>query len=174
MLITLAAALLALASAGVVAWGLTAPTSTTLDHTQLQKVPRPPAPNAGGDNGSETDPPRATDRTGRTLSELQRVCAIDLRRPLFDPPAPVNTDTGPAEPTRVPMTAVLSATVIENGKSMAIFKTRDGKFEVCPIGGGFEEPGGKLVVTGIEGRSVQITWNDKPHTLEVPRPGSSR
>ncbi len=140
------AALLAFAVA-IMAWALLAP-------YDQQSVLR-----EAGQVGA-TSPPMASPRL--PLSSFAAVWELDLRRPLVD--KPVNARVPPATPP-APLDLQLTGTIIEQGRSLAVFAGRDGKVELKGVGEAFR--GGEVLL--IEQDRVKIRYKGELVTLTLKK-----
>lgn len=114
-----------------------------------------------------------SDHKGRGVpppAELQRVCAIDLRRPLFDSAASAATQTAAAAPV-APASSValrLIGTLIETDHSMAVFVKADGSIVVRGLGQKIDDPAGPATVAVIEYRKVSVQIRGESVDLILP------
>ena len=160
-LIWLAAAIVTLGSVALVACALAFPPEVT---------PGAPGSRLGP---ARTNPGRADalsegtpDNHRASLDTLARLCATDLRRPLYDPPPP----PPPPPPTQA-MTVQLVGTISEPGHEMAIFRKSDGTIALCGPGESVADVGGAVMVTNVTQEKVTVTYGNKTHELVVaPRP----
>ena len=91
------------------------------------------------------------------------VWSTSLRRPLVDPPKPVAAAATQAPAP--PLTVKLTGTVIEQGRSLAMFVTAAGKIELRGVGEVIE--GAK--VTEITDEGVRIEHNGRSVMMELPK-----
>ncbi len=141
-----ASALLAFAVA-IMAWALFAP-------YDQQSVLR-----EAGQVGAASRP---TASSRLPLSSFAAVWELDLRRPLVDKPvmARVSPATAPA-----PLDLQLAGTIIEQGRSLAVFAGRDGKVELKAVGEVFR---GREVLR-IEQDRVNVRYNGEQVTLTLKK-----
>lgn len=100
-----------------------------------------------------------------SLEALQVLGAIDLRRPLRDPPAVVIT---PA-----PLTAQLLGTMYEQAnpdQSMAMFKMADQSVRWFKAGQTFQDPVGEVTVSVVSDQTVKVVYREQERELVVNRP----
>jgi hypothetical protein len=115
-------------------------------------------------------------QTGRTafapqsaLDELQRLSAVDLRAPLFDPPPAL-----PAPAAEVPvahrstMTLRLVGTIVEPGHSMAMFQKPDGSIALCAQGQSIDEAAATVTVTHVSHHRVTVQFAGQSIELDLP------
>ena len=72
----------------------------------------------------------AGDDESRQLAELQQLCSLDLRKPLFEGPKALQAASAPPLPQST-MTVRLVGMVDEPGHSMAMFQKSDGAIVLC-------------------------------------------
>lgn len=131
---------------------------------------RPPAhPSVAASPSTPEEDRRATERSVTVplvpLTRLAAACAIDLRRPLYDPPPPKPVPP-PPPPPEPPLAVKLSGTVIEpGGYSRAMLRSPDGKLQMAKVG---DDCGGAKVVSIEQGR-VEVMHNGKPVMLVVEK-----
>jgi hypothetical protein len=117
------------------------------------------APTARPTTGPATAPLRET----LTPEQIDAVAALDLRRPLFDPPPAPPAIEGPTVAAAEPEPATLAGTVIEPGHSYAIFVTPAGTNEVRTVG---ESTSGREVLR-IEDNQVTLRAGDRTTVVRV-------
>jgi len=126
-------------------------------------------PHAGDDaNAASANRPAASGP--EFLSQLQRLCAADLRRPLQDPP-PAPGSRGPrGRPGAGSVGAVkLIGTADEPGHSMAVFLAPGGAIEVCGEGQSFKlSGGGEVTVVAVDPNKVAVQIDGRRHELVMP------
>jgi hypothetical protein len=157
----LGAALVMLAGVSVAAWGLAAP-------VRVQTRPEDAAaPGSKAALSSAEASRQATGRdSARLLAALQQLCAMNLRRPLYDPPP-----TPPPPRPEPSMTVRLVGTINEPGHSLAMFQKPNGAIELCGLGESIDDEGLAVTVTRIEGGKVTVRYADELHELVVgPKP----
>jgi hypothetical protein len=162
--IGLVAGLVGLAGLAILAAAVAVPLETGAPE------PAPQAPAVGpppDDRGADQTPGASRP----TLGELARVSAMDLRRPLHDPPA--TAAAAPKAASAVPMTVRLVGTIVEPGHSMAVFRKADGSFELCAQGESVTDAGGAVTVTGVAPEKVTVEYAGQAQELAVP-PGPPR
>lgn len=147
------------------AWGLFLPVEVPADGRPASG--RPAAPRVAPRSASDARP---ADRSVK-LVDLQRVCAIDLRSPLYEDR---QTDTSPAEtavrPPRSPMAARLVGTVSEAGHSVALFQMPDGSIALCGVDQTIDDRGGPVMVTAIEPYRVTVQYAGGTQVLTLTPP----
>jgi hypothetical protein len=94
-----------------------------------------------------------------TLEELRNVCAIDLRRPLVDGPAPVMT-AAPA--------FSVSAMFEESGHSVVVLTKPGGATEMCAVGDSFNDARGKVTVRSITSEVVTLECSGCSFEVCIP------
>ena len=146
MLWGLATALLTFAVA-TVAWALLAPYDERAVVRQAGQV-------------AASSPPTASPRL--PLSSFAAVWELDLRRPLVD--KPVNARVPPVTPP-APLDLQLTGTIIEKGRSLAVFAGRDGKVELKGVGEVFR--GGEVLL--IEQDRVKVRYKGEQVTLTLKK-----
>ncbi len=104
-------------------------------------------------------------RRAVTLADLQRVCGVDLRRPLGEAPPAAGAASG--APAASPMTLRLVGTVNEPGHSVAMFQKPDGAMELCGLGQSIDDAGGAVTVTRIEAQKVTVQYGSQVLELAV-------
>jgi hypothetical protein len=100
------------------------------------------------------------------VAQLQQLCGLDLRRPLYDPPQVAMSQPAAGGG---PMTARLIATADEPDHSIAVFQKSDGSVEMCGQGQSFEDAGGTVTVTRIESQKVIVQYAGGVQELVVPQ-----
>jgi hypothetical protein len=166
--IYLASGLIAAIGLAVAAWALATPVEIARPADASGDAPGP-APGRTGAAGPSYRQPGEGD--GISRDELARLCARDLRRPLFAPEPTVEQAEKP-EPRpqpRRPMSAQLVGTIVEPGRSMAVFRMSDGSFELCGTGESIEDPGGEVKVRNIEPYEVTVNYASQTRTLTIER-----
>jgi hypothetical protein len=165
--IGLAAALVAVGGLAVLAAGLSLP---------LGVETNPPAMHIAG-AGAAAAPagaptPNGAEGSTPALAELQRLCAMDLRRPLHDSARPLSRGrSGPKVAPKPTMSVRLIGTVNEPGHSMAMFQKRDGSIALCAEGQSVDDAAAKVTVIRIEHQKVTVRHNGRSRELLVaPRP----
>jgi hypothetical protein len=157
--IGLVAGLVGLAGLAVLVGAVAAPLETA--------APGPaPQPPAGGPPTDQRGADQTPDASRPTLGELARVSAMDLRRPLWDPPA--TAAAAPNAASAVPMTVRLVGTIVEPGHSMAVFRKADGSFELCAQGESVTDAGGAVTVTAVAPEKVTVEYAGQAQELAVP------
>lgn len=96
-----------------------------------------------------------------SLKELQLAFAVDLRRPLVDPPPPPAPVNAPVET----LSLKLAGTVIEPGHCRAMLQWPDGKVALKRVG---DEAGGATLLS-IESGSATFLFQGHPVTLNVEK-----
>ena len=162
-----AAVATALAAAAVLAGGLGLP--VRVDSPQGQPggaATRALAPPA-------TSQPAGADDESRQLAELQQLCSLDLRKPLFEgPPVP---QAGPAPPPQQStMTVRLVGLVDEPGHSMAMFQKNDGAIVWCAQGESVLDSGVPVMVTRIDPPKVTVLRAGVTLEMALPPPPTSQ
>ena len=159
-IIWLAAAVVASAGAATLVWGLALPVNIAVDgSTSHAETPGAGDLLAGAARNAPVHPMVS-------LDELQRVCGLDLRRPLGEAPMAASGVTG--GPAKSPMTLRLVGTVNEPGHSMAMFQKVDGSIELCALGQSIDDAGGTVTVTRIEEQKVVVQYGAQSLELVVP------
>jgi hypothetical protein len=164
-LIGLAAALAGAAAVAILAAGLGLPVEVAVP----EPAPGAGVAAAGAPDGGKADAARAA-RGRPPLAEFERLAALDLRRPLYDPPA--EPRVAAAHPA-TPLTVRLIGTVNEPGHSMAMLRKADGSVAVCALGEGVDAAGGRVTVTGIGHRKATVRYGGRSHELVAPPPGKA-
>jgi len=124
----------------------------------------------------DVKPVRAADDTQSNvarsvdLNDLQRLCAMPLRRPLFDAPKPQATRTTTAQPVTQPMTARLVGIALEPGYSVALFQKQDGTMAICAVGESFKDGSADVTVKQVTATQVTVHHAGRPLQLPVPVP----
>jgi hypothetical protein len=163
-LIGLAAAFVGLAGVAVLAAGLGVPVQVAADESAAPAEPVV-APVAPSDASAE----QKDAESHVALSELQRLCRIDLRKPLFDVPALPSTAGAASNPSSASsLGARLVGTVVELGHSMAMFQKRDGSIELCAEGQSLDDAGGKITVLRIEYMKATVQVAGRMFNLVIP------
>ena len=148
---------------GVLALVLLVPAELSSPASPVTSLPQP-----GVENREQIDPaPQAI-----SPELLQAASAMDLRKPLFDPPPPLTpAQAGAASaPTPTMASVRLVGTINEPGHSMAMFQKADGTIQVCATGDSIDDAGGKLTVTRIEGLKVTVQWGGQQRQLILDQP----
>lgn len=110
----------------------------------------------------------ASDRSpgsGLTKEQLQVFAAINLRRPLQDPP--------PVVVAPPPMQARLLGTIYEPAnpdQSRALFQLGDGSQRFFKAGQQFNEPGGVVIVKHVGDQAASVEYRDEQRELKVGSP----
>ena len=94
------------------------------------------------------------------LEHLSEVWALNLQRPLYDPPKPVIKKKEFKPP---PLAVRLLGTVIEPGNSQAILMARDGQIHFMRAGDELDH----VKIEAVEPTQVRILYYDQPQTLSV-------
>jgi hypothetical protein len=145
-------------AAAVVWWGLVAPLGPDeLAVADVEHVNGLPVATAVDAHSDAADP--------LAVDTYRTVWALDLQRPLFDPPPP----PVPTPPPPPPLTAKLQGTIIEPGYSRAIFTTPSGQTQLLAVGQTVE---GGAQVLAIERDLVRVRYLDREMELRVESPGS--
>lgn len=151
-LLWVTAALCIAAAVTVVTLGVLAPFTTTNATPQRLAAPEARA------ESKDSRAPRAA---------LELVADLDLRRPLFDPPPPPPPAlvTAPLPPAMdlPPEPVTLAGTIIEQGRSYAIFITPAGAMEVRAVG----EKTGTAEVVSIDDNSVTLSAGGRNFIVKV-------
>jgi hypothetical protein len=137
----------------VLAWGVLWPA----------RVVEPAAEGAGTTraNASAGD----VSQSGPTLDELRALGALDLRRPLRDPP--------PIVVTPPPLSAVLLGTVQDSAdpsQSMAYFRLADNTERWFKPGQQFQDPAGTVTVDAVGNQKATVTYRDTRHDITANTP----
>ncbi len=146
----------ALASTGVIAWTLIIPCAVDIDNPKDRSAS--PATLASPTPGASTTLP--------TVAELNAVAKRPWQRPLYDP-KPVVAPPPPPKPVP-PFTAKLTATIIEPGRSVAIFVTREGETAFCTVGQQIAE----AEVVAVKQNAAELKYHGKPLHLTVKDGGA--
>ncbi len=155
-LISLTAAVIAVAAIATLVVGLSAPVDIEAAPTTRLSVD-----DANPDTASDPN----TETNKLTLTDLRRVSSLDLRRPLFEDPTPAVTQTQ-AQPT-VPLNLTLVGTVQEDGHSMAMLRKADGSITVCAEGATLDNPAGTITIKQVETDRVTLIHRGLPRVLEI-------
>jgi len=138
------------ASAVTIVWGLCSPYGVVDTHA-------PPSTRMGDfAEGPRTHRP--------VLATFGSVWNLNLRRPLYDQPARVAAKPTPKTPA---LPARLVGTVIEPGRSVAMFITKAGKIELLGIG----ETVGNMEVLAITHESATVRHASRTIELTVEQEG---
>ncbi|MFN3166627.1 MAG: hypothetical protein ACE37H_06140 [Phycisphaeraceae bacterium] len=138
----------------VLGWGVLSPA----------RVAEPTAKPGGTTRTNAADPADASTR-GPTLQQLHGLGALDLRRPLRDPP--------PVVVTPPPLSARLLGTVqdaADPGQSMAYFRLSDGTERWVKPGQRFEDPAGTVTVDAVGNQQATVTYRETQHELTASTP----
>jgi hypothetical protein len=127
--------------------------------------PPPPQPVAG-----DTGPPlvlEAADETAIALSAFEGIWALQLRRPLYDPPPPA-PPPAPAPPPPPPPPAIhLMGTIVEPSHTIGIFVLQGGKMELRRAG----EKAGDVEIVKVEAERATILHHGREIVLEIAKEG---
>jgi hypothetical protein len=157
-----ATAATALSGVVVLAAGLLTPMQAVVDVAGARPSVAAATPASG-----PGERPKAPGVAGLTLEELQSLCAMDVRKPLFDAP-PGSAAQGPAKPTANALSVRLLGTVDEPGHSMAILQGANGEIEVCGEGQKTDDASGGVTVLRIDHQKVTVTQGAQSYELVVP------
>jgi hypothetical protein len=150
-----------LAAAVVLAGGLVFPVRVDVPHGQ------PGGPAAPATASAATSQQAAGgDDESRQLAELQQLCSVDLRKPLFE--APKVLRAAPVLPPLPAMTVRLVGLANEPGHSMAMFQKPDGSIVWCAPGESVDDASGPVTVTRIEPPKVVVQCAGVSHDLTPP------
>lgn len=142
-------AALLLGAVVVLAWGVLVPVRVDVPAPSVAKLPDKPLD--GGNSLAGALP---------TPDALSALGAIDLRRPLKDPP--------PVVVTPPPLAAQLRGTIYESAnpdQSMAMFKLQDGSERWFRAGQQFDDPVGKVMINRVGDQRVTVTYRGKEREL---------
>jgi len=158
-LMAFAAATLAVGAVAIVVGGLLLPVDEVGDRspTQNEHV------ETVGDSAEENAPP-----AGPSMEELQRLCAIDLRKPLDADSADAAPES--AASAGAPLPVQLIGTIHEPGHSMAMLRKANGTIEVCAEGDRVEEGAVSVQVTRVERDKITVKFDGASRELVVPPP----
>lgn len=146
--IGLAAAFVGLGGGAVLMVGLSLPVQSKTYE------PETPVRPAGTAAPAETAGVRETGTSLPPLAELQRLGAMDLRKPLYGSSSV--GEVGPTSPPASPMAVRLVGTINERGHSMGIFQKQDGSIEVCAQGRSFDDAGAVIRIVKVEDQKVTV------------------
>jgi hypothetical protein len=157
-----------LAAAIVLAGGLTMP-------VRVDAPQRQPGGLAARSTASTATSRRAGggDDEGRQLAELQRLCSLDLRKPLFGSPAASQAAPAP-QPQQPTMTLRLVGLVNEPGHSMAMFQKTDGSIVFCAQGESVVDAGVPVTVIRIDPPKVTVQRAGTSLELALPPPPTTQ
>lgn len=156
------AALVGLGGLALLAWGLVDRVEVG---SQNDPASRAPVPDQAADGPASDDPAPARFE----IAELQRLCARDLRRPLFDPAPKLAEKTATKKAAaKANLSVKLIGTVSEPGHSMAMLLKSDRTFAWCAEGQSIEDRGIELTVTKVDSDRVTVRYGGKVHELELP------
>ena len=166
------ATVLAVCAGGVLIAGLCAPVGVEVASSKPSQrgggAAAASRPAAGDANDTLASGSGAIAASGpEFLVQLQQLCGMGLRRPLFDPP-PEPALQGRNTRPGAGLSVRLIGTADEPGHSMAVFQKADGAIEVCGEGQSFELPGGVLTVVTIEPDKVAVQYAGRRHELVIP------
>ena len=162
-LILSAAALVALGAVIVLAVGLRRPVVDAGGASSVGNDDRDATAAASAPSEASLEESRQAD-----LAQLQQLCGLDLRRPLYDPP-PASASASQPMAGGTPMTARLIATADEPDHSIAVFQKSDGSLEMCGQGQSFQDAGGIVTVTRIDHQKVVVQYAGGAQELVVPQ-----
>ncbi len=162
-MILLAAAVIALGAAAILAWAVLAPVRVEPGKPNIGKFSsgaKNPVGGAVGENADITD--------NLALNELQRLCSMNLRRPLYEKKTePEKPNVVKASSSNASISVELVGTATEPGHSVAFLKTKNGIIELCPAGGSIENDGDMITVTSVEHKKATVKYGGKTYELEV-------
>lgn len=162
---SLVAAVVAICAVGILAVGFITPVRVgAATMTNVSAVPTSGGPSARNPSQDGTDDALVS------LSELQQVCAIELRRPLYDPPTPEQPAASPEAPTATtrPLPVRLVGTVIEAGHSMAMLQKSDGSIVLGAVDQSIEDAGSQITVISVQHDRVTVQYAGTEHELILP------
>ncbi len=159
-MIGLAAAIVALGAAAILVWGVSAPVDVSAGAPDVPGLDI--SAKLYDKNTSDRNPNR---EETLDLSELQRLCAKDFHRPLYDPEPKERKVSKTSKKT--PMTMRLVGTATEPGHSVAILLSKDGSVELCSPGQSIETACGTITVTRVEHRKATVRHGGKTYELEI-------
>jgi hypothetical protein len=162
-LIGLVAALLALGAVASLVAGLAVPVG--VDPPKQAAAKNDPGVAAQAAVASSQ---KAAEKSRRLLAQLQPLCAVELRRPLTDPPGSTQGGSGGSGQPQRPMTVRLVGLASEPGHSMAVFAKGNGAIEICPQGQSIDDAGGPVTVTKIELDKVTVQYGGQSQVLTLP------
>lgn len=148
LLWTLSAMLL---GASAALWQLTVSFPVRIDGRSQTRVNNPGAPLQGTAAGK---PP-----TVPALADFEPVLALNLRRPLYDPPPPKPKPKPPPPPLKLRLTG----TVIENDDAVAMIADSQGNTVFARVGQTIEE----ATITKITTDAVEVNYYDETRTLST-------
>ena len=128
-------------------------------------VPVPHLPDSGGGLAANASLSDGLQGGCLTPQQLQAFAAINLRRPLKDPP--------PVVVAPIPMQARLLGTIFEPGnpgQSQALFRLADGSQRLFKAGQRFDEPGGVIVIKQVGDQTASVEYRDEQRDLKVEAP----
>ncbi len=169
VIVTAAGVLLAVALV-VLALGLMLPITAPVSHDASSVAASDAAPAAAT--------PTAPDARRRAipLDQLVAICSRDWQQPLFDSPEQIAAQQAAQRQQAMaqapPLSAQLVGTIVEPGRSMAVFALADGSFGICGEGESIDQSGVPLTVTRVARLKVTVHYNGVEHELELPEPPS--
>lgn len=156
--------MVALGAAALLAWGLGVP-------VWVAPAVAGVTPNAGATNeasGGADDDQAPAQAPALDLAELKRLCATDLRRPLFDP-TPVKPKATAAAPALSALRVRLIGTANEPGHAMAMLEKSDRTIAWCAEGQSITDGGGVLTLAKVENEKVKVLYGGKEYELVMPK-----
>lgn len=99
------------------------------------------------------------------LNRVKQIAAINLQRPLFDPPPPPKPQTKPRPPAK--LIARLTGIVYEDDHSLALFMTKDNQSKLYAVGESFNDQSGQVKILQITPITVEISYAGKTQTLQL-------
>ncbi len=162
-MVGLAVGVVAFGAVAVLALGLTAPVRVAGDVAEA-------ASDTTKEAGASVGRPAADDSAPAhpPLAELVRLSQLDLRRPLYDPPAEETEQAASPKPATT-MPVRLVGTVHEPGHSMAIFQKSNGLIEFAGPGQHIEDAGAKVTIVEVGRKTVTVAYGGASHQLTVPQ-----
>mgnify|MGYP006267745973 FL=1 len=147
----------------VCGWGALAPARVA----EPGWAPSSSAGVASGDPVGNNDTPPTGRHPQYSLVQLQRVASMNLRPSLFPQAQPASSRPQAVQPARA-LSIQLLGTVIEPGKSMALFEDSDRSIKLMFEGETADTLAGLVTVNSIEPRRVVIEHGGATHELAMP------
>ena len=165
-LLWLAAGFFALAGVAVLAGGVATPTDVAAESPGAGDDAVQSALRRASSATSPSQPP--DDGAAKGIENLQQLCSVNLRKPLYDPPA-VATVAPPQAAVPLPVRLVgMAYEPNQPGQSFAILEKADGSRVGCAEGESVEGPAGPVTVVRIERQKVTVQHRGESQVLVLP------
>lgn len=112
----------------------------------------------------------APEETVPERSEFAPLWETRLRPPLYEPQRP-QPENGAEEPERDPLNVKLAATMIEPGRSFAVFRLPGPKIQVRGVGEAVGRAPRTATLLEVRPDRVVLSYGDRRMTLQLERPG---